>query len=390
MPQDPNLYGQRPSKKQKQSSTMVLSDTLDFASQLRLLMGTKSSATTTSKARSSAVSSPSSALSPVTPLVLATSAPRQRKDDPLAHVRIKRRRPVSEQPDEEAGGHDTDRQNRLRLKSPPAGSAAALDAAERARVRRHMEAKARRYAALQRGDYVAGEGDAAPLVDFDRKWAERRDVEDDGDEAESDEHDDDDNDLVEFEDEYGRTRHVTRTERNRLQRRRDRAERAARDLEEMSARPAPRLDDDGGRGDGRGGVIYGDVIQTEAFETAMDRLGENVPPASSEAGDTHYRADEDVRTRGAAFYAFAAEDETARADQMQALAAERARTEAARAVAASQAGSRAQLLDQRRQLLDQRRAALAARRASKLADNFLDGLEQDLLSSAKPAADAED
>ena len=47
------------------------------------------------------------------------------------------------------------------------------DKTERARARRKMEEKARLYAAMKRGDYVPKEGDAAPLVDFDRKWAEK-------------------------------------------------------------------------------------------------------------------------------------------------------------------------------------------------------------------------
>lgn len=277
-------------------------------------------------------------------------------------------------------------------KRPPrgGGDSEALEAYEREQIRTNMAAKARRYAMMQRGEYVPREGEAPSLVDFDRKWAEKREQGGGASASNSDSGRDSDSDsgsrsederdekggpgnteMVEYVDEFGRTRLVSKARRDRDLRRQERAERAAQDLAEMRARPEPPPD--------ASRLIFGDVIQTEAIEVAIDRPA---PWGGRQGGDdndddnvapTHYRAQDDVRTRGAAFYAFATDDEKKRAAQMQALADERTKTEAARAERSAQ-------LDARRQEMAARRAALAERKAKKQADSFLDGLGKDLFT----------
>lgn len=345
-----NLYGQRPAKKPRRE--LPLSDTLDFASQLRSLIAKPKTTTKTNKTASA------------TPLVFADPAARPPRDD-LAHVRVKKRKVGAEagaeaqaQAQAEAEA-DPPESNRLRLKAP-----AGIDAADRERIRRSMQAKARRYAALKRGEEIPREGD---LVEFEEPEEENSEEENsDSDSGEP---------TREYVDEFGRTRQLSRTAYDRAMRRRAVAEKAARDLEEMRARPAaPAV------------LLHGDVIQTEAIAVAPTRA----PEDKDEQGDTHYRADEDIRTRGAAFYAFATDDEQARAAQMQALADARTRTEAARAQHTEHADARQQKMHERRRLMDERRRQLAERRAHRMADNFLQGLEQDMAEAEERTDKAED
>ncbi|CAK7225080.1 hypothetical protein SBRCBS47491_005770 [Sporothrix bragantina] len=346
MPQDPDLYGQRTAKKKK--TELGLSNTLDFTSHMQSLIKAKPSSSASSS-RSGEKRSSTSLFSSLPNKKSKTSDDKKEKS-----AKSKSKSKASKAP---------------WAKRPAQGTAdAELDAHEREQIRRNMAAKAKRYAEMQRGDYIPREGEVQSLVDFDRKWAERRT---NGDASESDHSSDsEDNqnkEMVEYVDEFGRTRTVSKARRERDLRREERAARAAQDLEEMRARPAPPPDSSR--------LLYGDVIQTEAIEAAVDR------PAPWGGGDgdgdaeqpTHYRAQDDVRTRGAAFYAFATNDEEKRAAQMQALADERTKTESARA-------ERSALLDARKQEMAARRAALAERKARKQADSFLDGLGKDLFS----------
>ncbi len=365
MPQDPGLYGQRQAKKQK--TEMGLSNTLDFTAQLQSLIHAKKS----NGAQSA-----------------STKASSKRKTEPE----------TSHDDTSGKGRGQAGKQAGTKLvlgkgasgssgRKGAAGTASAdLSDGERERIRQNMDAKARRYAMMQRGDYMPREGEGALLVDFDRKWAEKQDSkrrrgessqDDDSDSDRSSGQDDNTShrEMVEHVDEFGRTRLVSRAERDRDIRRRERAARASRDLEEARARPAPPPSD--------ARLIYGDVIQTEAIETVLDgrenRQGGKDGDGDDDNADSHYRAEDDVRTRGAAFYAFATGDEQKRAAQMQALAAERARTEAARAERGAQ-------LEARRQEIAARRAALAERKAKKQADSFLDGLEKDLFAGGEGEA----
>ncbi|KAL1888625.1 hypothetical protein Sste5346_009417 [Sporothrix stenoceras] len=336
MPQDPDLYGQRTARKKK--TELGLSNTLDFASQLQSLIKAKpktgSNASTISGEKRSS-----------TPLFASSSkkAKTETKDD----KKKDKRAPWN--------------------KKAPIGGDAELDEAERERIRRNMAIKAEKYAQMQRGDYLPKEGEVSSLVDFDRKWAERREAGGSSGSDSEDNSDSDDNggEQVEYVDEFGRTRTVSKARRERELRRQERAKHAAQDLADMRARPEPPPDESR--------LIFGDVIQTQAFEAAVDRpwKGRYAEDEDDKVAETHYRAQDDVRTRGAAFYAFATDDEKKRAEQMQALADERSKTEAARAERSAQ-------LDARKQEMAARRAALAEKKAKKQADSFLDGLGQDL------------
>lgn len=350
MAHKPDLYGQRAAaaaKKQTKKATLELSDTLGFAAHMQSLIASKPRGSGSGSVESSDAKKRSGK-----PLFASASAKKSKM-----HV---------------ADG---------RMKSTAARADAAsakLGVAERERVRAALTAKARRYDLLQRGDDVGHGVPGQSLVDFDRKWAEVRERGDDtGDDSEDNnsaddsggDSDDDSKDdsnshaalkseMVEYTDEFGRTRTVSKAQHERTQRRQERAARAAQELEEMRARPAPPPD--------ASLLLYGDVIQTKAVEVAPQR------PENGDAEDSsHYRASDDVRTRGAAFYAFADGDETLRTEQMQALADERKRTEAAREERSTQ-------LDLRRQAVAARKAELAARRAQKQAESFLSGLGQKL------------
>lgn len=358
MPQDPNLYGQRAAKKKK-TGEMDLSNTLGFAAQLQSIISSSSKP----KASSSSSSRPAT---------LSSSLKKRPREDEADTT--------SKSKQKSAKG----KANWIKGPSQPAGDTP-LDEHERERIRKNMASKAKRYAAMQRGDYIPKEGEASSLVDFDRKWAEKKeqrkqgDRRDDSDDSDSDKSEGSSDDysgsdfeadrktMVEYEDEYGRTRTISKAERDRVLRRKARAARAAQDLDEMSAMPvAPE----------KSRIIYGDVIQTHAIETTSDLFGEAPvrKDDDDEVADTHYRAGDDVRTRGAAFYAFATNDEAKREEQMKALAEERKKTEAARSQTEKVRSERSAQLEARRQEMAARRAALEEKKAKKQADTFLDGL----------------
>lgn len=321
MPQDPNLYGQRPAKKQKHDAN--LSSSLDFTAQLTSLMSnTNSSKQTSGRPRPS----------------------RAPKDD------LFRGRKSSKQKKE----HESD--EKLVLKEV-AGTED--EAQERTRAKRNMENKARLYAAMKRGDYIPKEGEQGPLVDFDRKWAE--DVEDhSNNETSSDEDDDDDSgEMVEYEDEFGRVRQVTKSEKERLERRAKRGYLNAYEHEQLSARPSAPSN-----------LIYGDAVQSMAFnpknEEQMEALARKRDRSATPPEMKHYDADHEIRTKGTGFYKFSRDEET-RKQEMDSLEEERKKTE-------RQRREREDAREARKKDIERRRKEMAERRARKQADSFLDGL----------------
>ncbi|KAI2610149.1 uncharacterized protein GGS25DRAFT_487731 [Hypoxylon fragiforme] len=352
MPQDPNLYGQRPSKRQKKE--IPLSSSLDFTSQLSSLLSTSASNS----------ASPSS---------VATSGrlrPSKNKDD-IFSVKAKRKAGAS------APGRDGD-DNRSRNRNSKDGAKISLkdvrgteeEKQDHARARRKMEEKARLYAAMKRGDYIAKEGETAPLVDFDRKWAEthpgngdapHQDNSSSGSDNDSDE-EEADNEMVEFKDEFGRTRRATRTEALRLERQRHRSALGAAELESMAAKPtrAPER------------LIFGDVIQSAAFNPehdTLDRMADLAAKRDKEPTpppDTHFDGAAEIRTKGVGFYQFS-QDSAARREEMQNLSRERETTERVRR-------DREKAREDRRREIEERRRRIGAKRAEKMAENFLDGL----------------
>ncbi len=253
----------------------------------------------------------------------------------------------------------------------------AVDAATWRRTQRKMEEKARLYAALKRGDVEDGE--EKHLVDFDRKWTEKE--EDGGDAASSsgDEGEDDEGineedakqDLVEYVDEFGRTRtaraSVAAREKRRL------AGLASDAPDRFTARPvAPTA------------IIHGDTIQAEAFDidantAASMRMAELA--AKREAGhddlsglpppaDTHFDASREVRTKGVGFFQFSG-DEGTRREQMEALEREREETEKRRVEVERRK-------EERRKMLEERRRAVGEKRSRAQADRFLEGLGEEI------------
>lgn len=347
MPQDPNLYGQRAPKRQKKETS--LSSSLAFSAELSSLISTStSSGTGAGTAR--------------------TRPSKSKTDDIFAGVRAKRK----------AERRDRDRDDgKLVLKevATTEDEKNALLAA-----RRRMEEKARLYAAMKRGDYVPKDGDAEPLVDFDRKWAESQEKhshdanpsssEDDDDEEEDESDDNIDREIITFTDDLGRTRTGTRADKARMERRLRAREHGAAELEVMSARPrAPEA------------LIRGDAVQTEAFrpadEAAMEALARRRDRSLTPPEATHYDAAREIRTKGVGFFQFS-RDEEVRKKEMEALAAERETTERERDKKGEEREARKREVEERRKLIEERRRAAGEKRAKKMADSFLEGLAADL------------
>ncbi|KAK4154339.1 hypothetical protein C8A00DRAFT_14503 [Chaetomidium leptoderma] len=341
MPQDPNLYGQPPPKRQKKE--IVSSTSVAFTSQL-----------------SSLLAEPATSTAPSAASATTTAAARTRraklKTDELSKTKVKRKDASTTEPKDS---------KKLSLKSP---FGTEESKAEREFARRKMESKARLYAAMQRGDYIGRE---TGLVDFDRKWAESQaaTTNNNNNPASSSDSDPDDDDdetnidttLHEHTDEFGRVRHLTHSQILRLQR----SNASATELEHMSARPkAPET------------LIYGDAVQAEAFAArdgadTMEALARKRDRSATPPAATHYRADGEIRTKGVGFYQFS-RDEGTREAEMGALAEERRRTEGLRREREAKA-------EGRKREIEERRRALLERRTKKMAESFLEGLEKDLV-----------
>ncbi|KAJ0160210.1 Uncharacterized protein CTA2_8373 [Colletotrichum tanaceti] len=334
MPQDPNLYGQPPPKKRKTST--ALGNSLDFTAQLTSLMSA----------------------SPATTSAPARPRPSRTKGLVLGGARSKAR-------DGGSGSGSSvpaDASNKLNLKEPLGTEE---DSSNLARARRRMEEKARLYAAMKRGDYVPKENETAPLIDFDRKWAESEADKDNkagtssGSDDEADQDEDEGNVIIEYEDEFGRLRRGTRADKERLERQRRRGLLGAEELERMSARPAAPAK-----------LLYGDAIQTMAFNPEdpdrMEELASKRDRSATPPEARHYDADSEIRTKGTGFYKFSKDEET-RQREFQNLQDERARTETSRK-------EREDKKEARRREVEQRRKDVEEKRAKRLADSFLDGL----------------
>lgn len=329
MPQDPNLYGQRPKKKQRKDAD--LSSSLDFTAQLTSLMASSSSgAPTTGRTRPS----------------------KEPKEDLFrSHTARKR--------DEAAQAGRRAQDEKLILKDV-AGTED--ESRERARARRNMESKARLYAAMKRGDYVPQDNEAAPLIDFDRKWAEHEegkdlsDLSSSGDEGGGDGGDDE---VIEYEDEFGRLRRGTRADKERMERRVRRGLLGAEELDRMSARPSAPTN-----------LIHGDAIQAMAFNPddpeQMAALARKRDRSATPPEMKHYDADKEFRIKGVGFYKFS-KDEATRAQEMKDLEEERKKTEGERQGREDEKAAR-------KREIEERRKAMGARRAKKQADSFLSGL----------------
>ncbi|KAL8871352.1 MAG: hypothetical protein Q9174_002792, partial [Haloplaca sp. 1 TL-2023] len=177
-----------------------------------------------------------------------------------------------------------------------------IDPSDLHRSKRKMEEKARLYASMKRGDYVpdkrAGAGGNAEehsLVDFDRKWADAGEAagnedshgtssgEDDGADSETEE-------LVPYEDEFGRLRHIPLSQRTRLLAQRNAHTHVSQELNSYSARPSAPTN-----------IIRGDTIQASAFNPdttiseQMDELARKRDKELTPPPETHYDATSEMR-----------------------------------------------------------------------------------------------
>jgi hypothetical protein len=234
-----------------------------------------------------------------------------------------------------------------------------------------MEEKARLYSAMKRGDYVPSSKEPEALIDFDRKWAENEarggagnsldTSSDDG----ADSEDDVQEEMVQYEDEYGRTRRGTKVEAEKMERKKRNKLLGAEELERMSARPKMPSQ-----------LIYGDTVQSLAFNpdepiaTAMDSLASKRDKSATPPPEQHYEADKEIRSKGVGFYSFS-KDEALRKKEMEALERERLETERVRK-------EKEERKERRKKEIEERRKEIGKKRARKLADSFLDGLEADL------------
>ncbi|KAI0133598.1 hypothetical protein BJ170DRAFT_168116 [Xylariales sp. AK1849] len=347
MPQDPDLYGQRPAKKRKKE--IPLSSSLTFTSQLTSLL-----------------SAPTSSSASAPPAASGRARPSKTKDA-IFSAKAKRK------PDNKVSSEDKDGGGaKLTLKDVRGTEDEKQDLA---RTKRKMEEKARLYAAMKRGDYIAKEGEAAPLVDFDAKWAATHpDEQQRYSSSGTDDSDDDDdagaNEIIEYKDEYGRSRRGTRADVARQQQRDRRRQLGEQELESMSARPkAPDK------------LIYGDAIQSQAFnpeDETWDKMAElaakrDRSPTPPE--DTHYDGNHEIRTKGVGFYHFS-KDKDGREKEMEGLEAERVNTERVRR-------ERGHEKDRRRREIEERRRKIGEKRAGKMANSFLDGLGAELAAKGE-------
>ena len=239
------------------------------------------------------------------------------------------------------------------------------------RSRRRMEEKARLYAAMKRGDYVAPGSHVSKnmeenaLVDFDRKWAENE-ARGEGNELETSSDDGDagsDEELVEYTDEFGRQRRGTAVQAAREVRRKEAL--AADEPDRFSARPAQPSK-----------LIYGDTIQTAAFDpdepiaAKIEELARKRDRSTTPPEEVHYDASAEVRSKGVGFYSFS-KDRQGRKQEMDELERERLETEKTRKETAEKQ-------EKRKAILEERRRKIKEKRGERQADQFLDGLASDL------------
>ncbi|EWC46946.1 hypothetical protein DRE_03708 [Drechslerella stenobrocha 248] len=251
-----------------------------------------------------------------------------------------------------------------------------LDDAELQRARKKMEEKTRLYNAMKRGDYVppakkfkggwagAEEDRAGSLIDFDRKWAERQADKEEGSETSSDDElsaRSDDEEMVEYEDEFGRTRNQTKREVRRVQREDARVQTMASAYDSDEDTRRRRVDPSR--------LIYGDVIQTAAFsQDELDRRKKEIEESRQEEQDSHYDATKEVRTKGVGFYQFS-QDGEARKKEMEALAAEREKTAKGRQEKEARKEERRKEVERRREDLKKRRQG---KEGERWLQNFLE------------------
>ncbi|GAA93996.1 uncharacterized protein L969DRAFT_44668 [Mixia osmundae IAM 14324] len=218
-----------------------------------------------------------------------------------------------------------------------------------------LERKAKAYDLLKRGK-TAGltEAQIATFsVDFDKKAWDNPKSEDSEDEGQATALPDDE--LVEYVDEFGRARMMKRSE---VPRPGQASPDGPASIGDGTFKAAP---------ENMSNLYYGDQTTFATYEPTEEEIAAR--HAKVEAAfkplETHYDPNSEVRERGAAAYAFSA-DEAKRREQLEDLSALRKETEAERFLATTKqtpAEKRANELAQRKALIEAKRAALLAKRA---------------------------
>jgi hypothetical protein len=268
-----------------------------------------------------------------------------------------------------------------------------VDAATLHRSKRRMEEKARIYDDLKKGWHLEESSDEDDggaddyfsrirrkeknaLVDFDRKWAEdesaRRarkrgsgspsDTEGDGRSRDGTESENDaTGSVVNYEDEFGRSRQGTRAEAAHAARLRRQQEQGHDQDSHDRSRPAR-----------PNNLIYGPAVQAEAFNpdaavtSQMSYLASRRDRSQTPPAETHYDADAEVRNRGTGFYAFS-RDEKLRQQEMEELLNTRKETERERE-------TRRERKQEKERVKAERRKKIRELRGKRQSEIFLRGL----------------
>jgi len=228
------------------------------------------------------------------------------------------------------------------------------------RTKRRMQEKARLYDALKRGDIE--DTDDKYGVDFDQKWAEQQERGDaassssDSDASEAEE-------LVEYTDEFGRTRKGTRAEAAREEWRK--RSRATDEPDRFTARPSMPTN-----------IIFGDTVQASAFnpdETIAQRMADLAAKRDKELTpppELHFDGKAEARQRGTGFFHFS-KDEEERQEQMGRIEKERQETERVR-------NERKTQIEKRKALVREKKRVMQEKRSQGKAEKFLDELGAEL------------
>lgn len=249
----------------------------------------------------------------------------------------------------------------------------AEDEAHWKRTKRRMEEKARLYNALKRGDIE--DLDDKYGVDFDRKWADKQEKGEAESEASSSESEASDEEMIEYTDEFGRTRTGTRAHVAREERRKRML--AADEPDRFTARPSMPSN-----------IIYGDTVQAEAFnpdETIAQQMAELAAKRDKELTpppDQHFDGHAEVRQRGTGFMHFS-KDEEERKKQMSNLEKERLETERVRRERKAQ-------IEKRKEMIKEKKRAIQEKRSKGQADRFLDELGAELFGEKKEEQEKEE
>lgn len=369
MPTDPSsLYGIPRPRNATSKKDLTSSSTLAFTTQLSSLIAQGTSSSASESKISSGRARPSKTA---------------KSDIFSVHNKGAQKRAAADLEDDEQSAY-------TRQKHQRAEDIGQVDAATLQRSKRRMEEKARVYEELKSGAHLAeasssDEEDLTAddhatrmrrreknaLVDFDRKWAEEeekrlesgeRSDEEEAEEEERDSDADETGSLVEYEDEFGRSRRGTRAE----------AARAAKLKAEQEGAESRGEPHDRSRPSRPSNLIYGEAIQTAAFNpdapiaAQMSYLAARRDRSVTPPAEMHYDAEAEVRSRGTGFYAFSRDAETRR-KEMEELERVRKETEKEREA------RRARKLE-REELKEERKKKIQELRGKKQAEAFLEGL----------------